>query len=361
MEEISFSSVRERRGIWLTLSDAETLISHGPNILNEYPTSLGDFIRDEYYRHKGSRFAVEILCDLVAFENLFIDKRALQNWKSSADQLEKVLGPLSKLVKLVEVDAAVYEAAALQAMSYIGKDGQDLSYLEHKFPKNRGGNTYYDGNLEAMLDRMFKDFSFIPSQFVDTQGTVERVLFYANVQRMSGAPVRLSSSHHAALRDYRGALPLSVMEVVEAASALGHVKANVGSHAPEILDAPVPPIFEMIIDKIKGTRSQVSLAQAVLELRDEWEGRCFRQYLWDVQEALSSKDLPKLAYLKNNLLSQIREFDVAGTALTRWTKRISFTLIPGYIFEVPISIRIPRHQEQDYVGFIGRWLGPRAG
>ncbi|TCU33122.1 hypothetical protein [Rhizobium azibense] len=358
MEDLLFSAVKERRGLWMTLSDTETLIAQGQNLITPYPAILARSVRDHYYK---SQDVAELLCNFVAFENLYIDKRSLPNWGGRVADLEKALGSLSDLVKLVDVDVDVYKAAIMQAVSYIGDAGLDETYLERKLPQFAHGSEYFDGNLKAMLDRMYKDHGLpsIPPRFVDSQGSVERVLFYANVQMLSGAPVRLSRSHYAALRDFQGALPLSIIEVVEATSALEHVEANFGSHVPELLDAPIPPIFEMIIEKVKSSRSAISLAEAIVEIRDGWEGRCFRDYLWEVQNALSSKDRSRLAHLKKNLVAQLREFDAAGTSLTRWTKRVSFTVVPGKLIEFPVSLRIPRHQSQEYIGFIGRWLGPK--
>lgn len=358
MEEVSFADVRDRRGLWLTLSDSENLIAQNRNLVTPFPAVIADHIRDHFYE---ARNAAEVLCNFVAFENLYIDKLSLHNWKGSMKKLEEALGPLAEMVKLVEVDLDVYKAAIMQAMAYIGEAGLDQKYLETS-TRHKGTSEYFDGGLKEMLDRMFKDHGFpsIPSQFVDSQGSVERVLFYANVQRFSGAPVRLAASHRAALRDFEGALPLSIIEVVEGTNALDHVQANVGSHAPKLLDTPIPPIFEMIIDQLKESHSKISMAEAIINIRNGWEGQCFRAYLWDVQEALASKNYPKLANLKSSLVSHLREFDAAGTSLTRWTRRLSLTLVPGTLIEIPLSLRVPRHHNHDYIGFIGRWLGPKA-
>ncbi|MHA4734044.1 hypothetical protein [Ensifer adhaerens] len=356
MEEIPFSAVRERKGLWLTLSHADTLLTLKEYLTRPFPPLVADALRDAY---AGSPHAAELLCDFAAFENIFLDKRALKTWRGTGDLME-ALGPLQNLVKVVDIEPQVYEVAICQVQSYKQQAAPTELYLERS-PLHDRQNGYFDGYLEAMFDQMFKDDKrgAIPSAFADTQGNIERLFVYANVQRASGAPVKLSNAHLSTLNDFQGALPLSTAEVVDAKPAIGYVQDVVGSHTPQLLTAPLPPIFEMIIDKIKGAKLAISVADAILDIRSGWEGRCFREYLWEVHTALACKNYPKLKQLDDNLLAQLQAFNAAGTSRTRWTKRLLITIGGGTPIEIPVAIRLPRHQDQDYVGFIGRWLGPR--
>lgn len=353
MDTIAFSEVSKLRGLWYSISKLDELARDNMNLNTPYSPEDFWIVRDAFSQHHAT---MNLVCDFVAFDNIFIDSHALRR-TGAETRLTQGLGGLAKLCKAVEIEPEVYETAVEQVQHYIDGRGLKKIYLEEEFPDKSYGSIFFDGEMEGDIDALSKDVD-IPANFVNTGGCVERVLLYANVQRSSGAPVRLSETHRSVFEHFKGALPMSTVEVVTQKNPRDKVEGDVREAIEGIAD--MPPIFDMIVDRIAQSKERISIIDAAVQVRDEWKASCFRTYLWDVFLALRTREIPKLNYLRENLIRQLRTFDNHGTTRTRRTKVLHLTFVPFSMVEVSGSIHVPRHQDQDYVGFVGSWLGPHA-
>ncbi|TBA94434.1 hypothetical protein [Rhizobium ruizarguesonis] len=356
MEVLPFADVSSRQGVWQSLGRMAAVVNQGDNLTSPIDPKKHQTVRDFFAR---CPIVMELLSDFVAFDSFFLDAFALDH-SSLQKGLAPVLGRLWELAHPVAIDFDVYRDAIDQVRAFDKKIKKKMKYLEEEYPEKAYGPAYFDANLKLTMDELRKHLGAIPSTFIDSQGTVERILLYSNVQRRSGAPARLSNAHLEALKDFKGALPLSTIEFIQKPNARDKIESDVKTEIPGMAELSVTPIFEMIIDRIASAHQPISIVDAVIDIRGDFEAQCFREYLWQVNLAIRLRDIPKLNLLKKTLVDQLRTFDELGTSRTRRTKRISITLVPGYVFEIPLTIKVPRPQDQDYVGFVGRWLGPHA-
>lgn len=281
----------------------------------------------------------EILVNLICFDRLLVDKRALASFRK-ADQLKETLEvyKLHDYFAEIDFDEGVYVSAA-ESVSALR-----ISLLEHAPKKLRKLLRENDFTLEGFLgfketmgvdDAIYKDmldsfergagrspqtratdFQFpagalmplsahrvgrlvsrsrsIPAHLADTGMSIERLFVYLEAARSIGIPATLDRSKYGALEQVGNRVSRAVGRILkkeikrlqlDTDTGLEMLQSAVQKHAlPRVkLRAPLLPSH---VVRFAETR-KCSIIDAVKFIRDDPAAGAFREYLWTNRKALN--------------------------------------------------------------------------
>lgn len=348
----------EASGIWHSIG-AVSLYSGDSSILRQVRSrENASFFRDALFAHTD-RDEIEIIGDFLAFEKIFVDKKALERSSINIEKLKTALGPLSDQFQLVDIPSEFYIDIMRNIENIKTEKHQGLKYLEKLYSEYAGGPYFWDHSLKNLADGLDRENlpQNPPGSFIDSSGSVERVLFYAELQRQSGQPVRLSTAHINVFSQFRDYLPISIIESLSAENAQSKIEKIVSDHEPELFKIPTPPLIDIIFDHIGEQNTETTISQAIKDIRRDWDAVSYRKFVRDVSVCTIKRDFPGLRKLESDLALQLQRVNEQGNAQSRFTGRVDGSLnFLGVRVNTPVPVL--RHQDRDYVGFIGRWLGP---
>ena len=357
MIELDFERLATQRGLWHPIHLVKQFETQSQLLTQEIPNALADTVRDAHLSNPNREF-LEAICDYVVFDSIFIDALAMESAGIDARALDETLGPLSDSLKAIRIPDEVYYSALDHIQNFKRTKHRKLRYLEDAYPEYARGHEFFYHPDKRTIDRFAKrpDTRSIPSAFVDSEGCVERVLLYAEVQRQSKHPVKLAEPHKRVFERFRGALPISIIEALSGENAQASIEGVVREHEPELFSIPVPPIFDIVFDQIRASKTPKSISQAIFEIRKDWDAVQYRNLMYDVSQSIINRDFVRLRNIQSELKSHLKALNRQGNAKSRFTSQL-YGVLGFFGFGIEGNIPIPRHQKYDYVAFIGRWLG----
>ena len=377
----------QRRGVWIPVSQLTELLQRGSWLNQKIEPERAGLVRDALARDarttakavkaksgtKPEAWAyasyLATLCDLAVFVHFFVDKIAWERAGDFKDAFPAAFGPLADRFLLVEPDREIY-AETIELTNALrrelSEEGQ-VDYLE-SLDSKRTPQKYWEGSLKSALDYIASGASLLnlnaPAEFVDSQGSVERALFYLNLQRVSGAPVRLSATRLELLNNLDIFIPKRIRDQFTAIAPNDEIQQWVASKFVELDAFDGPPIFEMLMREFGAVKKDTSVMDVVAEVREWRDTKLYREWLWKYFRAKAEHDPARVQKLKGEMGAHLDAMTIAGDTRTRRTRLVSYSLSAALLylpFAISSKLRVWRWRSEDYVGFIGDWFaaGPR--
>jgi hypothetical protein len=292
-DTVPFTDVEQLRGAWLPLSSLQRVVETGlPNLQAAIDRDQVRLIADILLgaadrepageRVKGFPFPNRcewipaILVDLVVFDHFFVDATAAERRHVSRASL-KGLGLLADDILFVRPDEDVYAAAVKSTEIFLANlppHLRQLKYLEEHDPSDPDRYwRYFDSEYKDAADEFFASGRsgplHFPARFVDTNGSIERAMSYMQIQRMSGAPVRLNPARLETLSVLNKFLPVSIRSAVRDSNPQGAIEGFVSGELFDHIEVDAPPIFELIVRRMENAPRAVSFLDVIQELRQD--------------------------------------------------------------------------------------------
>jgi hypothetical protein len=370
---LPFEEVKAAQGAWLSVMQLEA-ITRLDWLRQEIRPDKVRAIRDELIYTEAVEQAgkpatfnnyLSLLCDLVVFEHIFIDEIAAARMGLTPATIGNTLGPLASIVRFVRPTNEVYETAMAAALTMLRRipEGDRGKYLEERFGIQGNASAFWDDYLKAIFDELFRKNwpGNFPSWFADTDATIERMLTYFEIQRMSGAPVRLSSARVQLLSALGPIVQASVRGMMQQTNPQktteDHVAEQFGVTKDDI---DTPSVFDLLMRELASGTAPRSVLDVVAEVRGWTTTAKYRGWLWSYHRALATQDFANRAKLLGQLGSHLDAIRETGKPRSQFTRRLHFSVATPYvgIIDVPVTLPFLRTVDEDYVGFIGEWLAP---
>lgn len=266
----------------------------------------------------------------------------------------------------VELPDEVYDEAIEVARRLIGSlpDFMQENYLEDHLRSGNDISEFFDGTLKRLFDELERARNAgrfradLPSSFVDTNGSIERLLVYSEVQRQSGAPVRLMPTRIQLMAKLDRLLPRSVLQTLREHDPQKEIEELAEKRLFEGKEVEAPPVFNLVMRELgRSTGTSRSLVDVIEEVRNWNASMQYRDWLWRYYRTYAKPDPLARQRLRDRLAPHLDAMRAAGNGRTLRTATLRFT-IGWFGISLPIEIRIPRWNTEDFVGFIGEWYAP---
>jgi hypothetical protein len=303
------------------------------------------------------------LGDLVVFNHIFIDKIAADQSHIGPEKVAAAFGSLGRIFCFVQPSADVYRYAIEKTVHVIKNLPDDMQgrYLEDHLRSSNDLTEFWDGTLKHLFDTLTKlpveKFPIIPSSFVDTNGSVERLLVYLEIQRQSGAPVRLTPSRMQLLAKLDRLLPDSMRQLSRGADPHAEVEMIAMKRLFDENDVEAPAISNLLMRELGNAKGSTSLIEIIEEVRSWSESVKYRDWLWRYYQTYAKRKPLERQKLRDQLSSHLEGMRQAGNGRSWRTARIRFSA-SAFGISIPITLRVPRWVTDDFVGFIGEWFEP---
>lgn len=369
---ISFEDARNSFGLWLSVRNLQEIIDNSLFFTGKFKLNKRRWLTEHYRQeicnetdHKFWHF-YSVIPDFVAYPRIFVDALAAKRKYITPSLLSKKLGKLADIFTFVVISADVFREACEYADLNVEllQSATSVRRLEQHADFHVLGGDLFDGQLKDYFDgldkRQISDQIFrIPARYVDSDGSVERLILYSVIQSFAKCPIRL---RRPTIELFDRLPPLVERFLLDNHDPNLIVekrisdKINIVSCAPDLLS--------YLEDMYVSSDYFQNFSDVIFYLRQQKQVKSYQDWLRNLYLLLHDKEYAAAQKHIDEVDGHIDSMIEIGNSNTRRTIKkegsVGITFLPFPItFTMNKSLKIPRQASNDFIGFIGNWITPR--